>query len=102
MFTENSVASFWKYNIGDEVYYTLCKGNPPDKGTVYALVIKEDMKPSYLLKSSKGFFGLTAPVEVDENCISLSDIEFKKAYLESMIADFKSKVANYEAELNIL
>lgn len=101
MLTENSVESFWKFKIGDKVYYALRKGNPPSEGTVYALLLKEDRKPSYLLKAPS-LFGMSSPIEVDEDCISFSDTAFKKAHLEKYIKDLQHSLAERERELRIL
>lgn len=101
--------AMFKYPIGQEVYFAHCKGNPPSKGTILAFVLKYDsdgttFSPYYQIKTNElGFFASTIPaVEVSEKDISLSDVAFKKAHLESMIADLKSKIARYEAELNAL
>lgn len=101
--------AIFKYHIGQEVYFVHCKGNPPSKGTILALVLKYDsdgtiVSPYYQIKTNAlGFFDSTFPaVEVSEEDISLSDVAFKKAHLENTIAALESKIAKYEAELNAL
>jgi hypothetical protein len=99
----------FKYRVGQEVYFVHCNGSPHSKGIIQALVLKYDsdgttVLPYYQIeeKGSGLFFTLNTVVTVSEEDVSLSDVAFKKAHLENMIADLKSKIAKYEAELNIL
>lgn len=101
--------AIFKYHVGQEVYFVHCNGNPPSKGTIQALVLKYGSDgitalPYYQIEEKgSGFFSSpNIVVTVSEEDMSLSDVAFRKASLENVIADLKRQVAKYEAELNKL